>query len=212
MADSARRQRTSRHADRTGRRARILREAERLFAELGFHGAALSAIARASGLKNPGLIHHFPTKAQLYRAVLEDIAAGLDRRLAAAIGGRVAPRARLQAFMDMQVAWLLERPGAVQLLQREFPDNAERVGSARSLPLAGFIEAARGIVTAAQAAGAIAAGPSEVKLNRMIGPLAHASTVRPTFRQMLDSRLLADERAWLEAISADVPASLDAGA
>ncbi|MES1945113.1 putative lactone-dependent transcriptional regulator (tetr-family), mmfr [Salinisphaera sp. PC39] len=210
MADPARRAATPR--DRTGRRARILHEAERLFAELGFHGAALSAIARASGLKNPGLIHHFPTKAQLYRAVLEDIAADLDRRLAAAIGGQASPRARLRAFMDMQVAWLLERPVAVRLVQRELLDNVERVGSARRLPLAGFIEAARGIVTEAQAAGAIAAGPPEIKLNRMIGSLAYAGMVRPTFRQMLDSRLLADERAWLEAIAADVLASLDAGA
>lgn len=193
-----------------GRRERILREAERLFAEHGFHGAALSAIAAASGLKNPGLIHHFPTKAQLYRAVLEDIAADLDRRLTAAVAALDDPGDRLRAFMRVQVDWLLERPVAGRLVQRELLDNAERVGAARALPLAGFIAAARGIVAEAQAAGVIAPGPVELKLNRMIGALAYAAAARPTFREMLDTPLLDDQRAWLEAVADDVLQSLAA--
>ena len=53
--------------------------------EHGYHGAALAEIARAAGLGNAGLIHHFPSKPALYRAVLERLAEEIDGRLAAAI-------------------------------------------------------------------------------------------------------------------------------
>lgn len=191
-----------------GRRQHILEQAERLFAERGYHGAALSDIARAAGLGNPGLIHHFPSKAGLYRAVLEGLAADIEVRLAAALENARDPAARLRALLDVQLDWARLRPQALRLVQRELLDNAERIAEAHVLPLSGFIASGMRIIQEAQQAGLIAPGPAEVKLTFLIGALSYAATVRPTFRQMLKTRLLGSETAWLQAVAEDVLAAL----
>jgi AcrR family transcriptional regulator len=63
-------------AGQTGRgaraRAAILRAAVPLFARHGYRGAPLAAVATAADMTSPGLLHHFPSKAHLLMAVLED--------------------------------------------------------------------------------------------------------------------------------------------
>lgn len=194
------------------RREAILDAAERLFAEQGYSGAALSEIARAAGLGNAGLIHHFPGKAALYRAVLERLAADIDARLEAGLSTAADPAERLRVFVRVQLDWALQRPQALRLIQRELLDNADRVRSARSLPLAGFVAAGMALVEAAQAAGRLAPGPPEVLLNLLLGPLSYAAAARPTFAQMLDGPLLRDEAGWLEAVADGVLEALLPGA
>lgn len=186
------------------RRETILDEAEMLFAKHGFHGIALSKIAAAAGLGNAGLIHHFPTKASLYRAVLERVAADLDARLVKALAETRDPAGRLRAFVRVQLEWSLSRPRAFRLIQRELIDNRERVAGARALPLAGFVSTGRTIVADAQEAGLLDPGPPELRLSLVIGALAYAALVRPTFRQILRGELLADDRVWLKAVADDL--------
>jgi AcrR family transcriptional regulator len=58
-------------AERTQRRKeQLIREAIRLFGQYGFRGAKLADIARAAGVTEPGLLHHFPQKEQLLMEVL----------------------------------------------------------------------------------------------------------------------------------------------
>lgn len=51
---------------------KIIREAVHLFGQYGFRGATLAEIARAAGLTEPGLLHHFPSKEHLLMDVLEE--------------------------------------------------------------------------------------------------------------------------------------------
>ncbi|WP_280262420.1 TetR/AcrR family transcriptional regulator [Nocardia wallacei] len=55
----------------TARKERILDVALKTFADNGFRGASIAEIAERCGLSQPGLLHHFPTKAALLTAVLE---------------------------------------------------------------------------------------------------------------------------------------------
>jgi AcrR family transcriptional regulator len=57
------------------RRAAIVREAIRLFAESGFRGTTTRKLAAALGVTEPVLYQHFPSKDDLYRAIIETKAA-----------------------------------------------------------------------------------------------------------------------------------------
>jgi AcrR family transcriptional regulator len=60
-------------AERTQqRKEQLIREAMRFFAQDGFRGAKLADIARAAGVTEPGLLHHFPKKEQLLMEVLAE--------------------------------------------------------------------------------------------------------------------------------------------
>ena len=59
------------YAKGRARRAQILRAAETTFAERGYRGTSLATIARAVGITEAGLLHHFPTKQDLLIGVLE---------------------------------------------------------------------------------------------------------------------------------------------
>ncbi len=83
-----------------------------VFADRGYEGASLAAVAAVAGLSQPGLLHHFPSKRALLLAVLErrDLAdadayglsgaqglAALDA-LAALVRANQARRGLVQAF------------------------------------------------------------------------------------------------------------------
>ena len=53
------------------RRKLLIETALVAFADHGFRGVSLATIAKQAGISEPGLIHHFPTKADLLLAVIE---------------------------------------------------------------------------------------------------------------------------------------------
>src|SRR5512136_2159560 len=60
-------------AERTQqRKGQVIREAIRFFGQNGYHGAKLADIAKAAGVTEPGLLHHFPSKAHLLMEVLAE--------------------------------------------------------------------------------------------------------------------------------------------
>ena len=60
-------------AERTrASREKIIQAAIELFAQQGFRGAKMADIAKAAGLSEPGLLHHFPSKTQLLMDVLKE--------------------------------------------------------------------------------------------------------------------------------------------
>lgn len=62
-----------RNAIRQENEARILAAAEKVFAEAGFGGATMQLIADVAGLPKANLHYYFPTKEELYRAVVQQI-------------------------------------------------------------------------------------------------------------------------------------------
>ena len=53
-------------------RERLIEAATRSFIECGFRGTSLNSIADAAGVTRQGLLHYFPSKADLLIAVLDD--------------------------------------------------------------------------------------------------------------------------------------------
>ena len=58
-------------SEKRNRKEDILLAASQYFAQSGFHGATLSAIADEVGLTVPGLLHYFPNKIALLQGVLD---------------------------------------------------------------------------------------------------------------------------------------------
>ncbi|MCG2803435.1 MAG: TetR/AcrR family transcriptional regulator [Cellulomonas sp.] len=62
---------------RTARRAQVLETAQQLFARLGYHQVSMDDIAEAAGVSKPVLYRHFPSKLDLYVAVVDERAQAL---------------------------------------------------------------------------------------------------------------------------------------
>ena len=151
--------------------ARILDRAEERFAAGGYGGTSLSSIAKAAGLGNPGLIHHFPSKAALYRAVLERVGADIDRRMDEGTAGLEGTDERLRALLGVLVTLGQERPTALRLVMQEFLDDTGRIEKATVLPLAGAVRRTVALIEEGQAAGVVQAGDALAMVARLHGTL-----------------------------------------
>jgi AcrR family transcriptional regulator len=99
-------------------RDKLLETAESLFARFGFAGVGMRAVAESAGVSKSGLFHHFPTKRELYGAVLERSMLEFDARLAAADARASTAQERLRLFVDGVVDALVENPARAPLLLR----------------------------------------------------------------------------------------------
>lgn len=138
-------------------RTRILTEAERLFGQHGFAATRLASIASAAGLGNAGLLHHFKSKAVLYRAVLDEIASDLNTRYTVN-----DTSADTSTMLDQLIEGLLsmhrDRPNAMAIVTHEFLDQSGRIEEAEFLPLATVVGDTIAVLKAGQRAGTIREG------------------------------------------------------
>jgi AcrR family transcriptional regulator len=67
------------HAAET--RAELLRVARELFAERGYHGTSIDEIVERSRTSKGALYHHFRSKEELFRSVVDEVVAGLMGQL-----------------------------------------------------------------------------------------------------------------------------------
>ena len=97
-------------------RDRILQAALQVFAEKGYHRAAVDDIVHASGTSKGAVYHHFPNKEALFLALVDEFSARLAAAIAEAIAGshgalakvEAALRAGLETFAgDQQLARIL---------------------------------------------------------------------------------------------------------
>lgn len=138
-------------------RERILAEAERLFGQYGFAATSLASIASAVGVGNAGLLYHFPSKAALYRVVLEEIAADLDVRYT--VGEEAADEiAQLQELIEGLLSLYRERPSAMAIIAHEFLDQSGRIEDAEFLPLAEVVEDTVKMLQTGQQSGTVRQG------------------------------------------------------
>jgi AcrR family transcriptional regulator len=98
---------------------RLLDAAEAEFAALGFAAARLEDVARRAGIRRPSLLHHFPTKAALFAAVLERGFRALGEVLTAAMDAGGPFERRLDALVLDFARFLERRPALAPLVVRE---------------------------------------------------------------------------------------------
>lgn len=70
---------------RSDRRAQLLAAARSVFVEQGYHAAAMDTIAEVAGISKPVLYQHFPSKLELYLALLTESADEMVRQVRTAL-------------------------------------------------------------------------------------------------------------------------------
>src|ERR1700734_3019640 len=91
-------------------RDRVLTVAQALFAEHGYRGTSLRDIARRIGIKAPSLLHHFPSKQQLYLAVLDRMFESIEDAANAVAWGRENPQDRMRQAVTDVIDYVSRRP------------------------------------------------------------------------------------------------------
>src|ERR1700712_3403990 len=81
------------------RRAQLLAAAQEVFVANGYHGAAMDEIAEVAKVSKPVLYQHFPSKRELYLALLDSHLAELTELLLDALGSTTDNKLRVQATM-----------------------------------------------------------------------------------------------------------------
>ncbi|MDQ2707729.1 MAG: TetR/AcrR family transcriptional regulator [Actinomycetota bacterium] len=89
---------------RKARRVQLLGAARDVFAAQGYHAAAMDDIADRAGISKPVLYQHFPSKLELYQALLttyaEELVGRLHRAIAATSDNEQRVRGAVSAYFD----------------------------------------------------------------------------------------------------------------
>jgi TetR/AcrR family transcriptional regulator len=133
----------------------ILKAAERLFAERGFEGTSLGDIGAAAGLSRGTPSYFFGSKERLYVAVLQRVFAERQAATAEAFTavrdwakkGQGSLAAALKQAVEGYLAFLLDRPEFVRLLQREALSGGHhlRAATRESQAMSDAFQALRGV-------------------------------------------------------------------
>jgi TetR/AcrR family transcriptional regulator len=105
-------------------RDRILQVAQALFAERGYRGTSLRDIAKRIGIKAPSLLHHFPSKQQLYLAVLDSMFESLEDAANAIAWGRDSRHERMRQAVADSIDYIATKSDFVRLLGKEMADES----------------------------------------------------------------------------------------
>ena len=121
-------------------REQLLDTAETLFAERGFYGVSIAAVADELGLTKQALLHHFGSKEKLYGSVLERISNGFEHELYRTVRSEMDPVGRLKVYLLILAEEAIKRSARTQLLMRELLDNKSRAELASAWYLKAFLK------------------------------------------------------------------------
>lgn len=109
------------------RRAQLLDVAGGLFAEHGFYGLSMEQLADAAGVSKPVLYQHFPSKRDLYLALVRDAVREMEERVRTALAGTTDNRARLEGAIAAYFDFVEDRRFGLLFRTAELTDPEVRV-------------------------------------------------------------------------------------
>ncbi len=110
-AHSTRRAREIAHTRRD-----ILEASARVFAEAGYHGATMQAIARAAGFTAASLYTYFRSKDEIYEALVDDLRAAVLATFDARFPAGLTFAQRLELLLQRQLELLASRRTAIRII------------------------------------------------------------------------------------------------
>ena len=101
------------------RRAQLLDVARRVFGTTGFHAASMDTVAKEAGVTKPILYDHFPSKKDLYLALLDADLAMLHEEVKKALDSPIGNRERIRASFQAYFDFVDEHAEGFRLLMQE---------------------------------------------------------------------------------------------
>ena len=113
------------------RRHQLLERTTELFATHGYDELSMAKIAREAGVSKPLLYHYFPTKRQLFEAVLAQAAEQHLERID--WDGDLPPAEQLSGSLDAYLSWIEENRATYEKLMRSagIPEVRELIDRVR---------------------------------------------------------------------------------
>jgi AcrR family transcriptional regulator len=176
--------RPPRRRRKQARSAEITAAALEIFANHGFAAARLDDIARRAGVVKGSIYRYFPTKEELFRAVVRSAIVPNLESVRGAAEGFDESYAELAPKLLMGAAAVLSRPLIARFVRlvigesRNFPDVARIWHDEVVAPV---IAAMTGAIARAQARGEAKAGDPRLYAYSFVGPLFTALLYREVF-------------------------------
>lgn len=153
-------------------RERILSAAIRTFSEVGYAGTTTAGIARAAGVTQPLVHHHFGSKDGLWRAAVDAVFSNMPRVVAT--GDGASPRATLLDILDRFVRFVAAHPEATRIIAREGATPSPRLDHLLKRHVHEPFRELVDLIRAAQAAGIVAPDiRAELVLFLLLGAGSH---------------------------------------
>ena len=98
-------------------RLKILKAARKVFAQYAYHAASIRMIGKEAGIDHPLISYYFPSKAELFEAVLADIVQEWDKANEAAFEGleKMSPETGLALYLDRIIGNSRKNPYAARV-------------------------------------------------------------------------------------------------
>ena len=152
-------------------RERIMEAAEAVFAEKGYHDAAMDEIVRRTSVSKGGLYFHFPSKERLFFAVMDH----LGRRLVRRIEERISLQERAIDRLEVALTTALELLGRRRRLAKLLLVQGYSMGNAfeqkRTEIYSGFASLIEGNLDRAVAEGSIRPVNTRIASNIWVGAI-----------------------------------------
>jgi len=169
---------------RSDTRGALLAAAKRLFAERGFYGASIAAIAAELGLTKQALIHHFGSKERLYGDVLAQLAGQLTGLVSTSQAREGPPAKQFEELIARLLANTLDFPNDTQLTMRELLDNKARAKHAQNWPMREFLAALAAMIRKAAPHLKLSETEAIGRVYALLGAVNFYAVSQPTLRHM----------------------------
>jgi TetR/AcrR family transcriptional regulator len=109
---------------------RILQAAQKEFADRGFSGARMDAIARTAAINKAMLFYYFSSKENLYRTVLFGVFSEIFGEIGRFVSQPLTPGLFLEKFPEIYIRFIARHPDLLRIMVFDLIHNPDNVTAA----------------------------------------------------------------------------------